>query len=425
MQIQKAELQGLEWVETTFSLEPRWTTDPDLDCIRRTIKTLLRSQEITVSFLSQGAFNKIYDVVTDSQALILRVSLPVDPRNKTLSEVATINWTQQHTSLPVPKVIAHESDRANPVGFEWILMEKLAGEPLANVWDNLGFPAKEQLVKQIARYYADVFSNQLRGIGNIYPDSLSPLQYDDPPAVKRIVSMQFFWGDHVLQDVPRGPFQTSAEWMRSYLSLLEHDCDTTLAKYEGTESTESDEDEIEDAMEIRHIIAKLKLFVDGCFPVCGQEPEPSVLIHDDMNQHNILVDKRGNLTGVVDWECVSASPLWKACAYPLFLEGRPREEAPDLTAYQEGAKEEPNGLYMRHLREYEQTKLRKCFREEMRRLEPRWVEVFDSTVQQRDFYLAAQNCDNEFCRKDIIRWIANVRNGEEKVPSLRDVLNRS
>jgi hypothetical protein len=37
--------------------------------------------------------------------LILRISLPVDPRFKTLSEVATVEWMRQHKSLLVPPVM--------------------------------------------------------------------------------------------------------------------------------------------------------------------------------------------------------------------------------------------------------------------------------------------------------------------------------
>ncbi|KAK1775986.1 kinase-like domain-containing protein [Copromyces sp. CBS 386.78] len=426
MPLQEAELEGLEWVQTTFSLEPRWTIDPDINSIGRTIKSLLQGQEPVVSFLTQGAFNKIYDVTAEGQALILRVSLPVDPGHKTLSEVATIDWTQRHTSLPVPKLIAHDATRATPIGFEWILMRKLPGKTLADAWKDMKFSAKEQLVKQIASYYADMFDNQLRGIGNIYPDSLSPLQNDAPPAVGRMVSMQFFWGDHIQQDVPRGPFQSSAEWITSCLSLSEHDFRSTLASYEGRDGLTSDEeDEVEDTQRTLDIITRLKSSVNNFFPDCGQDSEFSMLLHDDLSQHNILVDQDGRLTGVVDWECVSALPLWKACGYPSFLQGPPREEAPDRATYRHNGDGEPDSLYWEHVEEYELTKLRCYFLSEMRRLKPKWIEVFDSAVSKRDFYLAVQNCGSEFHNGDIINWLDDIGMGHRKIRSLRDRFDKS
>ncbi|KAL8376333.1 hypothetical protein RB595_007428 [Gaeumannomyces hyphopodioides] len=432
MSLREAELTGLEWVQTTFSLEPRWTVDPDIDSIRRTIESLLPGREFAISFLTQGAFNKIYDIAADNKALILRVSLPVDLGHKTLSEVATIGWTRRHTSLPVPELIAHNATRDNPIGFEWILMEKLPGKPLESTWVGMEFSAKERLVKKLASYYADTFGNQLRGIGNIYPgasspvqDGESPVQDEEPPAVQRIVSIQFFWGDHIQQDVPRGPFKSSGEWISAYLSLSENDCRSTLAKHESGDDSTRDDDEVEDAQRTLDIITRLKSSVSDFFPYCGQDSEFSVLLHDDLSQHNILVDEGGSLTGVVDWEFVSALPLWKACAYPSFLEGRPRVDAPDQATYQRGDDGEPDSLYWEHLREYELTKLRSCFLGEMRRLAPEWVEVFDSAVSKRDFYLAVQNCDNEFCSRDIITWLDDVATGHGEIRSLRDRFDES
>lgn len=132
------EFQGLEWVARTFSLKPKWTREPNLEAAKQIFMSLGMMDEgpIATSFLAQGAFNKLYDIITpkNSEALILRVTLPVDPRYKTLGEVATMNWVREHTNVPVPRVIAYEASNTNPVGFEWILMTKLPGKPLADVW---------------------------------------------------------------------------------------------------------------------------------------------------------------------------------------------------------------------------------------------------------------------------------------------------
>ena len=139
------------------------------------------------SFLAQGAFKKLYNVNSenDTETLILRVTLPVDPRYKTLSEVATINWILYNTNIPVPVVIAFEASRTNPVGFEWILMTKLLGKPLTDRWRSLPhYLAKEALIQWFAEYSSRLFKRQLSCIGNIYTVSL--------PKMDRIVSMQFF-----------------------------------------------------------------------------------------------------------------------------------------------------------------------------------------------------------------------------------------
>ena len=85
---------GLEWVTKTFSLEPRWTREPDtakIELIARKHFKLEQNTSCTVKLYAQGAFNKLYKVETESGNSLMRVTLPVDTSNKTNSEVATIN----------------------------------------------------------------------------------------------------------------------------------------------------------------------------------------------------------------------------------------------------------------------------------------------------------------------------------------------
>ena len=77
--LQEERFKGLQWVQRLVSLEPQWTVEPDLESIKRTIEEARLSQEVSVSFLAQGAFNKIYDIQAGNKDLIMRVSLPVDP----------------------------------------------------------------------------------------------------------------------------------------------------------------------------------------------------------------------------------------------------------------------------------------------------------------------------------------------------------
>jgi hypothetical protein len=142
MMLQEERFKGLQWVQKLVFLEPRWTIEPDLESIKRTIEEARPSQEVSVSFLAQGAFNKIYDIQAGNQDLIMRVSLPVDPQYKTLSEVATMDWMRHHTSLPVSEIMAHHASRENAIGFEWIFMKKIPGNPLADAWKSIQYQRK-------------------------------------------------------------------------------------------------------------------------------------------------------------------------------------------------------------------------------------------------------------------------------------------
>jgi hypothetical protein len=93
---------------------------------------------------------------------------------------------------------------------------------------------------------------------------------------------------------------------------------------------------------------------------------------------NILVDGDGKIPGIVDWEFVSAPPLWRACELPGFLKGRDRKEEPKRDQYVPDKGENSvgltkevlnnegvNSLYWEHLLEYELTMLRDLFLKEI------------------------------------------------------------
>lgn len=127
---------GLIWEDGTLGgFIPRWAYEPDIEAIQHVASKAL-NRPCSVSFFCQGAFNRLYHVHCEQNeqnaqenGYLMRVSLPVDPKFKTLSEIATLAWLQEHTSLPVPKVVAYDSSNATELGFEWILMEKIPGRP--------------------------------------------------------------------------------------------------------------------------------------------------------------------------------------------------------------------------------------------------------------------------------------------------------
>lgn len=219
---------GLEWVEGTFGFEPRWTSEPKIEIVEliaRQNLALSSDSPCRVGFHAQGAFNKLYKVETQNGCFLMRVSLPVDPSHKTKSEVATIEFIREHTDIPLPRILAFDSTHENILGFEWILMEMMPGKQLRSKWRTLPFSTKRQLVQQIAKYQSQLFRNKFVGIGNLFPRqegqelsrallesgsaTISPAAFDggkQDQVLGRIVSLIFFWGDHINQDVPRGPF---------------------------------------------------------------------------------------------------------------------------------------------------------------------------------------------------------------------------
>jgi aminoglycoside phosphotransferase (APT) family kinase protein len=472
----ESDFYGLEWVQRgIWGTEPRWTIEPDEDAIKQTVASSLNQTNAScdIEFLAQGAFNKVYVVRFPEQEkeVIARVTLPVDPKWKTLSEVATLRWVRESTSLPVPEVISYQADRsASAVGFEWIVMSKMPGKSLHDRWRDVAFSAKEEIARRLAAFCADTFRAQLRGIGNLFiGDDTGPVpggsfaQEHGSFRVQRIVSSEFLWDSYIHAPVSRGPFPSSRDWLLARLSLAEMDCRERLSRLqsatpkkgedeEGGNAPEEDEDENDkaeseekdddqdededDAEDLEHtmdIISRLRPLLDDFFPQARPgspsppepEPERTMIVHDDLSRQNMLVDDHGNLTAVVDWECVSALPLWFACQIPPLLQGKPREEEPVKAQYQHDEDENVAELFWEHLDDYELTQLRRVFLVEMERLQPEWVDIFASSQRQRDFDLAVSGCSDEFLIRRIRNWLDDVEKGVEGFEGLEERIDNA
>lgn len=190
--------------------------------------------QTTVNFQFEGAFNKLFAIECPRGSFFMRVTLPVDPHFKTLSEVATVQLLESKTSVPVPQIIASDYSGKNELKFEWILMKCDPGLPLAEVWASLDWEAKISCVDDVAVIMAQLFELKYKAIGNLFHEKDPCLLSDcliegdavEPNTVilDRIVSMIFFWGTHLTIYVSRVPFPSSKDWMNARFQLTEGDC---------------------------------------------------------------------------------------------------------------------------------------------------------------------------------------------------------
>lgn len=87
----------------------------------------------SITKLAEGGFNRILQVTfNDGYAVLARIpyrtTVPI--YYAVASEAATLAHLYAHR-IPVPKVLAYSPDETNPVGTEYILLEKLEGTPLS------------------------------------------------------------------------------------------------------------------------------------------------------------------------------------------------------------------------------------------------------------------------------------------------------
>lgn len=403
---------GLKWETTLFGSKPQWTIDPSIGVITNLARKYLDEvDKPDVKFLGQGAFNKTYVISFPRRDYIMRVSLPVDPRYKTLSEVAVLDYLNKTTSIPIPKVINFDASSRNALGFEWILMNRVTGDPLSKIWDSVSWSNKHRIVGQVVHIMATLFRARFPLIGNIFAaKDVQPLSKASPlpgdVVVDRIVSLPFFWDDRLHQNIFRGPFHSTNRWLQCRLTMMMNSCNRILER-------QTDEDEVEDAGITKTLISRLSSYMLEVFPPGSEKEEEFAIHHDDISAENILVCAHDNITALIDWECVSCLPLWKTCQFPFFLRGPDRREQPREKPYARNEDGTLDRLFFEHTMEYEKTVLRKAFLERMAQTEPQWIRVFKSSTRKVDFDFAVENCDNPLMLKRLTKWLDNISAGNE------------
>ena len=83
--------------------------------------------------MAEGGFNKVFEItMDDGTAVLARLPFPstMPRRLAVASEVATIDFVRAH-GVPTPRIFGYAINE-NPVGSEYILIEKLTGKPISD-----------------------------------------------------------------------------------------------------------------------------------------------------------------------------------------------------------------------------------------------------------------------------------------------------
>jgi len=120
--------------------------------------------------MAEGGFNKVFLLtMDDGHEVIARIPTPIaGPRHfTTTSEVATMNFLRNVLELPVPGIFAYSATDANPVGAEYMIMERLHGESLASRWLSLSTAEVKEVMTQIVEVEQKIFSFRFPAYGSL------------------------------------------------------------------------------------------------------------------------------------------------------------------------------------------------------------------------------------------------------------------
>ncbi|KAF3484010.1 uncharacterized protein GIQ15_03334 [Arthroderma uncinatum] len=281
----------------------------------------------------EGGFSKAFLIVKENG---MEVIAKIPCRNSgpsvytTESEVAVLKYVKQHTSVPVPEVYAWCSDPANPVGAEYIIMEKAAGVPLFRIWGEISQSDKLELIKRLTVIERELSSLQLPAYGSLYLrascgnlPAWKPLDLDVDPSQSYCVGRS---GDrsYVPEDcegmdkskIDLGPWNTLAAFgtaiAKREISRILHSSPIHPGTfYQGSPA--------ERKTLLESAICLMGLLDSN--PTLTQSAKP-VLWHTDLHMGNIYVspDKPSQILSLIDWQSISVLPFFLQARWPIFLE---------------------------------------------------------------------------------------------------------
>jgi hypothetical protein len=131
-------------------------------------------------------------------------------------------------SIPVPEVYAYCAHADNPVGSEYILLEKVSGIPVADRWTDLTDKEIRRLAVSVSELERKLFALNLGAIGSVYykkdvPQSQQLPLYADSTAgdeaetfcIGPIANHMFWYGQKASLELDRGPWTDSVRYLQA------------------------------------------------------------------------------------------------------------------------------------------------------------------------------------------------------------------
>lgn len=143
--------------------------------------TVGRGACISIAKLAEGGNCKIFLLVMeDGFEIIAKIPMPIvgPAYYLTASEVATLEFMKKELSFPVPEVYAwsgSSSPDINPVGAEYILIERVKGVNLVDIWPGLTEKETLLIMKQVVEFEEKLFRRPLAQYGSLYFRGAVPL----------------------------------------------------------------------------------------------------------------------------------------------------------------------------------------------------------------------------------------------------------
>ncbi|KAK5115819.1 hypothetical protein LTR85_009413 [Meristemomyces frigidus] len=232
-----------------------------------------------------------------------------------------MDYMRNELNTPLPKVYAWSCEADNPVRAEYIVMEKVAGVPLDDVWPKMDIEQRWEVTKAIAQHQQSWLTSTLPGYGSLY--------YTKDLHGQEIIPVEGVNGRYAI-----GP-TTGRDWsddsrldgaeVIAYLQAIanrEVQCINALERFPKSPVTLCGpglfQPTRERKLQALQCYSKLLPFLA---PLDRDLSKPCIW-HGDLHVENIFVNPEcpSEITSIIDWQATEVTPRFVQARQPHFLD---------------------------------------------------------------------------------------------------------
>jgi hypothetical protein len=280
-----------------------------------------------------GSYNYNLEIIFDDEIVLFRFPIPgvvVYPDDKVRAEVATIRYIAEHTTIPVPRIYHWGTAADNPTRLHvpFIIMEHIPhatniGQALEDPDYNIPSVPESEKREYLYQKMADL-SLQLYSLTSDRIGSLGILENGEYAVSSAPLPLNI--SNHVINcDVPVSVlpprdrvYSTSADYLADAVDM--HIAELLFMNEKFVGSTTVCKNMFVARYLTRNLVRERK---------DAQASQPSEIFRfwgDDLRPGNVLLDEKGEVVGVVDWEYTYFAPETYHLNPPWWLLGEVLEK---------------------------------------------------------------------------------------------------